>query len=1031
MKLGNCYNPYENCDKWYNLGAIAIDPIQPMKASPWLVPNVFGSVLLTAHIASSQTYQPSNRIPIADNTLGTQVAGTSNNFAITGGLNRGQNLFHSFQDFSVPTNGIVTFTNPVGNQSIITRVTGNLGSDLNGTINTQGANFLLINPNGIVFGPNTQLNVGRVFAASTANAIDLVDGAGRTISFGTNPSGDAPLLSVNPNVLFDVSRFNLTGGNGGIRNFGTLQTTNPSQYIGLIGGNIAIDSGQINAPGGRVELAGLSAPGQIGFSNVGTNPRLSLPTNVTRSNVSLTNQSTVNVAGAGNGDITINARNIEILGDSLLRGGIERGLGTTGAVAGDIQLNATGTVNMDFNSAIASSVRANAQGQGGNILVNADTLSLRDGATIQAVTLGQGNTGDIRVTATSRIDITGKNSSIYTLVGADAIGNSGKIDINTGSLSLFNGATLAAVTSGRGNAGNIAVTAKNDVSLTAADIASTMEGIGIGGNIEIATNTFNLRDGATLSAATFGRGNAGNVTLRATDAVALSGKNTTISTNLEAGSIGTGGKIAIDAKSVSLADGAQLIAANNNATGNAGSVTLEATDAVSLTGSNTRIFSTVEAGGIGNGGDISIDAGAVSLADGAQLRALARGTGDAGNVSITAKQAVDLAGQSTAIIDTVELGGTGKGGNISIDTASVLLTDGALLTSSNNGTGDAGNINIKANGAVDIIGVQSNNLRGAIASVVSNRTIGNGGNITIDARSFLLQDSASLLAANLGQGNSGRIKITTTDAARLSGIGGLFVTTASNLGTGGDIDLNSRQITLDNSTQINAASLSGNGGNIRIGSPTTDLLLLRRGAIVTTTANGTPQQGGNGGNINIVATLIVAVPLENSDITANAIKGSGGNVNIKSQGLFGIEFRPQQTRNSDITVSSEFGQIGKVGIETPGIDPGKDLSELPTVPTDASQQIAQTCNPERRDRKLIVTGRGGQQPTADELPPTDVVWLDSRNSKLPLATGSNQAFPRLPQPAVGWTIDRGKVTLVAASTEGAAIENRVVCPQHN
>ncbi len=1003
-----------------------------MKASPWLVPNVLSSVLLTAHIASAQTYQPSNRIPIADNTLGTQVAGTNNNFAITGGLNRGQNLFHSFQDFSVPKNGIVTFINSVGNQSIITRVTGNLGSDINGTINTQGANFLLINPNGIVFGPNTQLNVGRVFAASTANAIDLVDGAGRTLSFGTNPSGDAPLLNVNPNVLFDVSRFNLVGGNGRISNFGTLQTSNPSQYIGLIGGNIAIDGGQINAPGGRVELVGLSAPGQIGFSTVGTNPRLSFPANIARSNVSLTNQSTVNVAGAGNGDITVNARNIDILGDSLLRGGIERGLGMVGSVAGDIQLDATGRVNMDANSAIANSIRANSQGKGGNIIVNADTLSLRNGATIQAMTLGRGNTGDIRMTTVGRIDVTGKNSGINTLVETDAIGNGGNITISSGSLLLFNGATLAAVTSGRGNAGNIAVTAENDVSLTAADIASTMEGIGNGGNITIATNTFNLRNGATLAAATFGRGNAGNVTVIARDAVALAGKNTGISTNLEPGANGKGGNISIEAKSVSLADGAQLIAANNGGTGNAGSVTIKAADTVSLTGDNTRIFSTVETGGIGNGGNISIDAGAVSLADGTQLRALTRGTGDAGNVRIATKQAVALTGQRTAIIDSVDSGGAGKGGNISIDAGSMLLTNGSFLTSSNNGTGDAGSIDIKATGNVDIIGIQSNDLIGGIASVVSKQTTGNGGNISIDARSFLLQDSASLLAGNLGQGNSGRIKITTTEAVRLSGTGGLFVTTSSNLGTGGNIEIGSRQITLDNSTRINADSESGNGGNIRLGSPTTDLLLLRRGATVATNASGTPQQGGNGGNIDIIATLIIAVPLENSDITANAIKGSGGNVTIKSQGLFGIDFRPQQTRNSDITASSEFGQSGKVGIETPGIDPGKDLSELPAVPTDASQQIAQTCNPARRDRKLVVTGRGGQQPTADELPPTDVVWLDSRNSKLPLATTniSTQTFPKLPQPAVGWVLRQGKVTLIAASSEGAAIDDRVVCPQY-
>ena len=125
-------------------------------------------------IAQAQTYQPSNRIPVADNSqIGTQVSGSNNQFNIDGGLQRGQNLFHSFSDFSVPTGGSANFTNPTGNQAIITRVTGNLYSDLNGLIKTNGANFLLINPNGMVFGPNAQLNVGKAFVGSTANVYTL------------------------------------------------------------------------------------------------------------------------------------------------------------------------------------------------------------------------------------------------------------------------------------------------------------------------------------------------------------------------------------------------------------------------------------------------------------------------------------------------------------------------------------------------------------------------------------------------------------------------------------------------------------------------------------------------------------------------------------------------------------------------------------------------------------------------------------------------------------------------------------------
>jgi filamentous hemagglutinin family protein len=1005
--------------------------LNPMKTPTVLLPViVLGSVLLSANITHAQTYQPSNRIPIADNTLGTQISGNNNNFEITGGLNRGQNLFHSFQDFSVPTNGTATFINPVGNQSIITRITGNLFSDINGSLNTNGANFLLINPNGIVFGSGAQLNVGKIFAASTANGIDLVDGGGKTITFGINATGDAPLLTIDPNVLFNVSRLNLAGGNGEISNFGTLQTSNPNQYIGLIGGNIIVNGGQINTPGGRVELGGLSAPGKVDFGAEGTNPRADFPVGITRSNVSLINQSTVNVADAENGEIAVTARQIELSGESLIRGGIDRGLGTLEAVAGDVRLNATDTISIYSNSAVVNNVRANSQGKGGNVIIDAKTLIIRDdGSAIQAATYGQGDSGDIRVSIASNIDITGQFSGINTLVATDAIGNGGNITINTSFLFLQNGALLGAVTAGQGNAGNINLNAQNTVALVAADITSTMEGVGNGGNIAIDTNSLILSNGATLSASTFGLGNAKN-------AVSLAAKNTSIFTNVESGAIGAGGNIAIEAKSVSLVDGAQLIAANTG-TGNAGSIGITATDTVSLAGGNTIIFTTIEAGGVGKGGNINIAAGGVALSDGTQLRALSRGQGDAGDVNITADRAVTLTGERTAIFSTVETGGVGKGGNINIAAGSVLLNNGSLLAASNNGTGNAGNIKITATGSVDLIGIKSPNLIGGISSLVSNKTVGDGGNITVDARAFTLQASAALIAGNLGQGNSGTIKITTADSVLLSGTGGLYVTTASNQGTGGDIAIASPRITVDNGSKINADSKSGNGGNLRIGSNAnssqTDLLLLRRGAQLSTTASGTPQQGGNGGNININAQFIVAIPTENSDITANAVKGSGGNVIINAQGLFGILFRPQQTSGSDITVSSDFGQLGNITINTPGIDPGKDISELPTAPTDVTNQITQTCNTNQLNNKLYLTGRGGHPPNTDDPLISDVVWLDPRTPKaLPVATTPPiQPAQKSLQPAVSWVFDgKGKVTLMAANTASATTNTKVVCPNY-
>ncbi|MCC5612825.1 hypothetical protein LC612_40615, partial [Nostoc sp. CHAB 5834] len=141
--------------------------------------------------------------------------------------------------------------------------------------------------------------------------------------------------------------------------------------------------------------------------------------------------------------------------------------------------------------------------------------------------------------------------------------------------------------------------------------------------------------------------------------------------------------------------------------------------------------------------------------------------------------------------------------------------------------------------------------------------------------SFSLRDRAELSASTSGLGNAGTIKVNTAQV-NISGSNsninsGLFVNSQSTMGTAGDITVTSPRVTLDNSGTLNAESSSGNGGNISL---QTDLLLLRRGAQISTTA-GTAQAGGVGGNINIdvPSGFIVAVPSENSDITANAPTG--------------------------------------------------------------------------------------------------------------------------------------------------------------
>ncbi|MFN6485728.1 MULTISPECIES: hypothetical protein [unclassified Nostoc] len=157
----------------------------------------------------------------------------------------------------------------------------------------------------------------------------------------------------------------------------------------------------------------------------------------------------------------------------------------------------------------------------------------------------------------------------------------------------------------------------------------------------------------------------------------------------------------------------------------------------------------------------------------------------------------------------------------------------------------------------------------------STTSKGNGGNITIDARDRIFIDGVSTTGFSSGLfstvnqdavGNAGNIKLTTTDFLFLNR-GGI---SSSSFGQGkaGDININSVSTALDNKAFIEAITNSGDGGNINL--TASDRLLLRRGSGISTTA-GTAKYGGN---IDIDSRFIIAIPEENSDISANAFSGT-------------------------------------------------------------------------------------------------------------------------------------------------------------
>jgi filamentous hemagglutinin family protein len=948
----------------------------------------------------AQTYQPTNRTPVSDNTLGTQVTGSGNNFTITGGLNKGQTLFHSFTDFSVPTNGQANFINPVGNRDIITRVTGTVFSDINGSVNTNGSNFFLINPNGIIFGTGAQLNVGKAFVGSTANGINLVDGSGKIITFGANPNGDAPLLSIAADVQFNVSSLNLIANNSSIRNFGTLQTNNNAQYIGLIGGNVTIDGsdggGKIIAPGGRIDITGMNNIGTFTIDN---------------------NGSSFSSVGVNSGDVLLtNGATISVRANQSLE-----------------------PVNTFFNNATSPGSSINISASNIDIINSGSKFSDKPAAIDAGLSLNSGvqttATGDIKLDATGKINL--NNSDIKNTLQSGSEGSIGDIKIQAGSVDIQNSATISSITVGKGNAGNIDIKTTGDLTIYGTSDASLLQG-----NL----TTFLSK----INTSTDGTGDAGKIEIASQGNVVLVNRAGILSEISEQAN-GNSQGINITAKDVSLTNLSRIRANNYGGTGNSGNVDIKTTGNLTITGTNiqsllqgdnTEILSGIASfnNGIGNTGKITINSqGDVLLANrgGIYSSILEFGIGDSQGINITAK---DLNLTNISSIQSGNYKGVGNAGDIAIRTTGNITISGTTessllqgndssalsqISSATFGIGNTGNIIINTPGNLSVEN------RASIDSSIGTTGIGNGRGISIDARSIELNNYGLINSATLqtesidGTSRAGNI---TLNAKGSISVNKSFITTIGFFTQAGNISISSDKILLDDSLVLSSGGQLGTGGNVNIS--TIDKILMQNNSAINA-ASASTDPNGNGGNITIDSPLIIALP-GNNNITANATNGTGGTVNIVSQGLLDIKYRAIGSNlTNDITSSSTYGQSGIVNIDTPGTDPGKDSIELPNTATDASNQISQVCSANNRQNKLTVTGRGGLPPNANDLLLSDVVWHDPRDvTTQPKVGSANDRNPvKLVPPAVGWIFDgKGKVTLIAAESQGQPIGSSAVCP---
>ncbi|MBW4611622.1 MAG: filamentous hemagglutinin N-terminal domain-containing protein [Hassallia sp. WJT32-NPBG1] len=1106
-----------------------------------------------------------------DGTLpnNSDVTLQGNTFNITGGTQAGSNLFHSFGQFSVPTGGTAFFNNAVDIQNIISRVTGGSISNIDGLIRANGtANLFLINPSGIVFGQNASLNVGGSFVASTASSLKFADG----FEFSATAPETTPLLTisvpiglqygVNPGSILNQSQARNSNNDVTVG----LQVQ-PNRTLALVGGDVSLDGGNLQAPAARVELGGLAGTGTVGLNNVDGMLSLSFPNGVELRDVSLSNNSAVNVRASDGGSININARNLDITESDLLAG-IGQNLGTPTTTAGDITLNASEAIRINQQSRIVNNVHGGAAGNSGNINITAQSLWMTDNAVLNTTTSGLGAAGNVIINTKDFVKFDGQNTAVQTYVETGGTGKGGDIRITTPTLELTNGGNLYAATQGQGDAGNVIINAAggrvwfDEVSSASTNVEN--QSTGKGGDIRINTPTLELTNGGQLRADTDGIGDAGNVIINA-DTIHFDGRTSTgeasgIFSRVLSQGRGKGGGISITTGSLSVTNGAGLFA-DIKGVGDGGSIIIDARDFVFFTnGSNLdtatqaqgdagnviinageRVWfdevsyasTNVENQSTGKGGDIRITTPTLSLTNGGQLRADTNGIGDAGNVIINADtihfDGRTSTGEASGIFSRVLSQGRGKGGDISITTGSLSVTNGAGLFADIDGVGDGGSIIIDARDFVSFDGVSSNSRFAAgVFTQVNQQGRGNGANVRVTTGSLSLSNQAELITGTDGDGDAGNVIVNANQGVSLdSGSriitnanpnstrkgGDVFITTKDfslandaivNAGTSsgqdvggrsgditinttntlrilngaelvagtasrpnaGNITINSKVLTIDagkiavnsletgeagnikifsdnltlkNQAQISAETFNSQGGNIEINLK--DILLLRQNSRISTNA-GTQRAGGDGGNITINAPngFIVAVPQENSDITANAVRGSGGRVDITASGIFGIEPRPRPTEQSDITASSELGVQGTIDINTLNVDPNRGLLQLPTGLVNTPGLASSNCNAfiGKKRSEFTVTGRGGLPPSPDDFLSGDVVWTDNRLSNTTQQQHRAEKPTTKPAkaktleiiPATGWVInDKGEVTLISSATSASSSVSPPTCVQ--
>jgi len=895
---------------------------------------------------------------VLDGTLGASGAIDGPEYTISAevGQQEGGNLFHSFSQFNINTDESAMFTGPDSVNNIIGRVTGGEGSFIDGGLDSDipGVNLFLVNPSGIMFGPNAWLGVDGSFQATTADYLKL----GEDGRFDASQPSNSILTTAEPSAFgfvgSDTADINVSGSGLYLEENKTLS---------LVGGDINLDnSAYLFAPSGRVNLASVKSPGEVvptednlevasfdslgnitikpGFVDTRGDPGGSVYIrggNFVIDQVSLDFSNAYNYMGissASNGEIDHPGVgiDIDITGDFSIRGA-ELSTSSSGSGAGgDIKIHAN-SVNMlggdrseDVAWGIASYIAARvwSSGDGGNITIDANNISMEDHNYVTTQVYGSGKGGDVTI-------------------------NSENIDISTGIAPFTGGAFISSSSLGEGDAGDLTINS-NNIKLVRGPsyvvIGSQAQDTGAAGNTQIHTDKLELINGAQIVSNVFGDAHAAGDTDITAKNIIISGRAENgifapsgIFANVQDTEIEVdGGNISLNTESLQITDGGE-IGASNLSKGKAGNINIVAED-ISLTSTET-LLSAGSGADANGGGEITIQTKKLELLEGAQIRTNTQGPGDAGPININADNIIisgigeddapsnimsNTNGEATGNANTITLAVTnkltlddraalivssetdGNGGSVNVTASEITLLGGSYITANTTGAGNGGDIHLTSD-QITISGVHDEPYDHPLtdgetlyqSSVVSQTGLneGNAGNITINTKQLEVLDGAGISVETFGPGNAGSIEIN-ADRTLVSGNNANALAYFLNKGETSEVAQNIASSSIKSGTNIDFIEISetGAGGSIVLNSNEVEISQL--GIIASST-----ESSADGGSLIINGNDIKL--LENGNISASSTaNGEAGNIEINASTL--------QSSNSTIETSASSADGGNINL---------------------------------------------------------------------------------------------------------------------